>query len=331
MEEEERGKCVGVSLERLKILTFIFLFFLLSFPPLGDDEEAWSLGLTPFLFWNNQEKIMSSGPSSAPEVVRKIVEEAERERKGGRGEEGASVESGSSSSPSPSSSSSSPLSLTRKEFQIGGSGLFISISSPSSSSSTSPPPSPLTVLDLSEFPICFSSSSSSSTLQYYSLPVQKSNQDKRKLDKLFPKILEILSPCFEQPQQPLRLLLHSDDGSDTPVCVCVGILLSFYDIIDQTTTITSTPQQQGKVVVVRREKRRERKEMTKEMVRRFLMVVQDFFPDGRPPQVRRGGREQKRECEEFNGFWEINFLSFFFKVMMKMVTRYFLSPSIYQH
>jgi hypothetical protein len=87
------------------------------------------------------------------------------------------------------------------------------------------------------------------------------------------------------------VILHCSDGPDSVVCVCIAIIVTFFDMMEVS----------GKgTVYVKRKKEREREEICKKLIRSVFLSLLRYYPQARPPQV-----------------------------MMKMVTRYFLSPMIY--
>lgn len=158
------------------------------------------------------------------------------------------------------------------------------------------------------------------SLTYHSIPTPKSNHDKRKLDRLLPHILSFFRSFYGSESQGEgkggegggeegkgegengkggkgcgRIIIHSDDGADTPVCVCVAVLVKFFDVAEEEGGAVGGCHH-------RRGSEREKKDLTKHLVRRMFMNTMRYYPQARPPQV-----------------------------MMKMITRYFLSPAIYQH
>ena len=204
----------------------------------------------------------------------------------------------------------------QKKFIGQSSSLILSFSSPLFSFSSSPSPlpspslsissslSPFYVIDLSEHPKCDRTPLHAS--HYFSVPVAKSNDNKRKLEAVFPSILRfaksVLYPesCENDGENAHKsfvnegkigrnyLVIHSDDGPDVPVCVCIALLVKYYD---KTTHSDFTLRTRERSAI----------EMNKKLIQTSFLGLLSHYPHARPPQV-----------------------------MMKMISRFFLSPAIYQ-
>jgi tRNA A64-2'-O-ribosylphosphate transferase len=73
-------------------------------PGAGDDEESWSRGLSPPLFWNNVYDLINSGPEMCNQKVAEIVEKS-RVRRAYKGENAPQIRVKSLSHEKPSLSS----------------------------------------------------------------------------------------------------------------------------------------------------------------------------------------------------------------------------------
>ncbi|CAK8579497.1 unnamed protein product [Lathyrus sativus] len=194
-------------------------------PGAGDDEESWSRGLTPPLFWNHVYDLINSGPEMCNQKVADIVEKS-RVRRAYRGENAPQIRVKSLSHEEPSLASdisnievdanescddfevswlgSTNLAVGASQFAIDAADVDCILNCDSESISVSLP----------------------STDAYLHLPMVSSKFDRF---SIFNNLSKAVSFAKFNLSQGKRLLVCCNNGEDISVCVCLAILMSLFD------------------------------------------------------------------------------------------------------
>ncbi|XP_058732244.1 uncharacterized protein C3F10.06c isoform X1 [Vicia villosa] len=191
-------------------------------PGAGDDEESWSRGLTPPLFWNHVYDLINSGPELCNQKVADIVEKS-RVCRAYRGENAPQIRVKSLSHEEPSLASDIAntevdANESSEDFEVSWLGLT-NLAVGASQFAT----------DAADFDCvlnCDSESISVSAEAYLHLPMVSSKFDRF---SLLNNLSEAVSFAKFNLIQGKRLLVCCNNGEDISVCVCLAILMSLFD------------------------------------------------------------------------------------------------------
>ncbi|KAF5788776.1 putative tRNA A64-2'-O-ribosylphosphate transferase, protein-tyrosine phosphatase, rit1 [Helianthus annuus] len=198
----------------------------------GDDEESWSRGLTPPLFWNNVYDLINSGPDVCNQMVANIVER-DRVFRAQRGQNAPqfSVKLTKVESTWSAQFRDQPLDVIMENGIHGdllddGNGIYW--------------------LGLTDLAVCstgydFKSSDVDSILNcdqnqihctlkdseaYLHLPIMNSKFDRFSLQRNLPSALNFAKLHLKMGK---RLVVCCNSGEDISVCVCLAILISLFN------------------------------------------------------------------------------------------------------
>ncbi|KAL5052667.1 hypothetical protein RYX36_033349 [Vicia faba] len=182
-------------------------------PGAGDDEESWSRGLTPPLFWNHVYDLINSGPEICNQKVADIVEKS-RVRRAYRGENAPQIRVKSLSRQEPSLASDvsnieieANANESSEDFEVswlGSTNLAIGASQ--------------FVKDVADVDCILNCDSESISV---SLPSADTYLH-------LPMVVTVSFAKFNL-SQGKRLLVCCSNGEDISVCVCLAILMSLFD------------------------------------------------------------------------------------------------------
>ncbi|AET05193.1 uncharacterized protein C3F10.06c isoform X1 [Medicago truncatula] len=193
-------------------------------PGAGDDEESWSRGLTPPLFWNHVYDLINSGPDVCNQKVADIVEKG-RVRRVYRGESAPQIRVKSLSHEEPSLASDvSNIEVDTKSSEdseiswLGSTNLAVGASQ---SATDAADVDCILNCDYESITVCLPSSEA-----YLHLPIVNSKFDRFSLLNNLPKAVSFAKFNLSQGK---RLLVCCNDGEDISICVCLAILMSLFD------------------------------------------------------------------------------------------------------
>ncbi|CAJ2676290.1 unnamed protein product [Trifolium pratense] len=193
-------------------------------PGAGDDEESWSRGLSPPLFWNNVYDLINSGPELCNQKVAEIVEKS-RVRRAYKGENAPQIRVKSLSHEEPSLSSD----ITNVEVDTQASEGFDISWLGSTNLAVGASQFATNAVDVDCILNCDRESISvslPSAEAYLHLPMVSSKFDRFSLLNNLPKAVSFAKLNLNQGK---RLLVCCNNGEDISVCVCLSILMSLFD------------------------------------------------------------------------------------------------------
>ncbi|GKV06706.1 hypothetical protein SLEP1_g18560 [Rubroshorea leprosula] len=200
-------------------------------PGAGDDEESWARGLSPNLFWKHAYDLINSGPDSCNQKVADIVEK-DRVYRSQRGHNAPQI-----TAKAPVSGSSTqfsdlePLSLDISNLKLNTDSSDESAISWLGSTNLALGPSQLAA-NLSDVDCVLNCDQKSISISlpdgeaYLHLPIVNSKLDRFSLFNNLPSAVGFARLNLSKGR---KLLVCCHNGEDISVCICLAILISFFD------------------------------------------------------------------------------------------------------
>ncbi|CAF1870191.1 unnamed protein product [Brassica oleracea] len=195
-------------------------------PGAGDDEESWSRGLSPSVFWNHVDDLIDSGPEVCNQKVAEIVE-SDRVYRAQRGQEAPQVVVKSSKANN-GVKSDETLSLSVPKPRVDEEILVSWLASTNLALGSSQVGDKVLsndccILNCDKNPV---SVPPSHLEEHLHLPMTGSKFDRFSILKSLPSAVSFAKMKMSVGK---KLLVCCQDGEDISVCVCLAILISLFN------------------------------------------------------------------------------------------------------
>jgi len=229
----------------------------------ADDQESWSLGLTPEMFWKNVKRILCASKDEIEGVVRDVVN-ASRQQKIDEVQWGYEIRE-----EFPQKSSA----LKDTFFFIANSGIAIGSSIEGTTNSVWETFD--AVLNCSPWNYAILTPKETTNendtekeregrlRQYIHLPTLEGKKDKNKLSKILPDTLEFIEKHLNCSH---RILIHCYQDISTAFCVCLAVFAKYFDLNGERL-------------------RSNRTTIDKKLLRSLSLFISKFCPEARPSRA----------------------------------------------
>eukprot|EP00038_Savillea_parva_P016285 m.16486 g.16486 ORF g.16486 m.16486 type:complete len:903 (+) comp3390_c0_seq1:1-2709(+) len=179
----------------------------------ADDEESWSQGLTPKLFWDNVDLILSAAPGCVASVVSHVVQAGQIHHMHVK----VTDESGDSNA------QTSAVQDRGFHNEIGATSLFVG------GRRAGRPPQCWEWFDavVNVTTEEYDQADRPPTAHYIQLPVAEGKRDRYRLEALLPTALRFV---YTHLRRQRRVLIHCAQGRDRSVGVTVAVLAAFFNL-----------------------------------------------------------------------------------------------------
>lgn len=212
----------------------------------ADDHESWAEGLTPKIFWENSDLLLSS-KQDIYENLREILEE----------EKLNIVENINTKDDDEVTEKDE---LLKKVYYIGDSGMAIGSSVEGTSE---------VVWEVFDAVLNCSMhnyeklSTEENAAKYLHLPAEEKKKDKNKLSKILPEAIDFVFWCISSGK---KILIHAYEDIDTPACIAFAVIIKYFD-----NSIKRLPEPRTK--------------FDKQMMRNLFFVISSSCPEARPSRT----------------------------------------------